>query len=158
MKYFYLLFAAAIFSCGNHENNQPEKVEYLSYGEEINATGAVSAEEAVMKFSGEDSLLIKLSGIIEEVCQKKGCWLTLALENGEEIMVRFRDYEFFVPKDAAGREMIAEGYLFREIQSVGEQRHYAEDAGESEEEIALITEPIETYFFEAHGVLIKNKE
>ena len=35
-------------------------------------------------------------------------------------------------------------------------KHYAEDAGKSEEEIALITEPIYELGFIADGVIIKN--
>jgi len=38
--------------------------------------------------------------------------------------------------------------------SIDEQRHYAEDAGKSAEEIASITVPKRTYSFEADGVLV----
>jgi hypothetical protein len=39
--------------------------------------------------------------------------------------------------------------------SVEELRHYAEDAGKSQEEIEAITEPKKTYSFVADGVLLK---
>ena len=39
--------------------------------------------------------------------------------------------------------------------SVADLKHYAEDAGKSEDEIAKITEPKIEYAFEANGVLIK---
>ena len=39
--------------------------------------------------------------------------------------------------------------------SVNELKHYAEDAGKSEEEIAEITEAEKTFAFEADGVLLK---
>ena len=38
--------------------------------------------------------------------------------------------------------------------SVDEQRHYAEDAGKTLEEITQIIEPKKTYSFEADGVLL----
>ena len=50
-------------------------------------------------------------------------------------------------------EEFDEGTFVNEV-SVDEQRHYAEDAGKSKEEIALITEPKKTYSFEADGVLL----
>jgi hypothetical protein len=90
-----------------------------------------------------------------EVCQAKGCWMTLKLENGEEAMVKFKDYGFFMPKDIAGKEVILNGKAFVNEVPVEEQRHYAEDAGKSKEEVAAITEPKKTYSFEADGVLIK---
>ncbi len=39
--------------------------------------------------------------------------------------------------------------------SVEDQRHYAEDAGKGEDEIAAITEVETTLSFEADGVLVK---
>ena len=61
-----------------------------------------------------------------------------------------------MPLDSENSEVIVEGRAFVTKVSVKEQRHYAEDAGKSEEEIAKITEPKFTYAFEADGVLMKN--
>ena len=82
--------------------------------------------------------------------------MTLNLENGEEAMVKFKDYGFFMPKDISGKEVILNGKAFVNEVPVDEQRHYAEDAGKSKEEIAAITQPKKTYSFEADGVLIKD--
>jgi hypothetical protein len=70
-------------------------------------------------------------------------------------MVKFKDYGFFMPKDIAGKEVIVNGKAFIEAMSVDEQRHYAEDGGESAEAIAAITEQKKTLRFEADGVLLK---
>jgi hypothetical protein len=101
-----------------------------------------------------DSINSKMVAKVNEVCQAKGCWMTLNLGDGDEVMVKFKDYGFFVPKDIAGKEVIINGKAFVNEVSVDEQRHYAEDAGKSKEEIALITEPKKTYSFEADGVLL----
>ena len=45
--------------------------------------------------------------------------------------------------------------LFVEEMSVADQKHYAKDAGASEEEIAKILKPKKTLGFEADGVLLK---
>ena len=81
--------------------------------------------------------------------------MKLNLDNGEQVMVKFKDYGFFMPKDIAGKEVIVNGKAYVKEVSVDEQRHYAEDGGESKEAIAAITEPKRTYSFEADGVLLK---
>jgi len=71
-------------------------------------------------------------------------------------MVRFKDYGFFVPKEGVeGKEAIMHGYAKMDTISVDMLRHYAEDAGDSEEEIMKITEPSYTLEFIADGVLIE---
>jgi hypothetical protein len=77
------------------------------------------------------------------------------LENGEQVMVKFKDYGFFMPKDIAGKEVVLNGKAYVNEVPVDEQRHYAEDAGQSAEEIAKITEPKKTFSFVADGVLLK---
>jgi len=125
------------------------------FGESMAASGALSLAQFTQQFSGQDSARVKLAATVEEVCQKKGCWMNLtAGEEEQEIMVRFKDYGFFVPKDIAGRKVVVEGVAKREMISVEDLRHYAADKGESEEAIQAITEPRETWTFTADGVLL----
>ena len=99
----------------------------------------------------------KVEGEIVEVCQKKGCWMTVKKDDGSTVRVTFKDYGFFVPKDAAGKWVVMEGIAFFDTLSVETLKHYAEDAGKPAEEIAKITEPEFKLSFEAEGVIIKNK-
>ena len=85
----------------------------------------------------------------------KGCWMKLKLGNGKESMVKFKDYGFFVPQELVGKEVVVNGLAYVEEMSVGDQRHYARDAGKSEEEVAAIIMVEKKYAFEADGVLIK---
>ena len=71
---------------------------------------------------------VKIKGEVTGVCQKKGCWMTMNQED-KELFIKFKDYAFFVPKDISGREAIIEGVAYREVVSVDELRHMAEDAG-----------------------------
>jgi hypothetical protein len=70
------------------------------------------------------------------------------------MMVRFKDYGFFVPKDCNGKTAIMNGVAYKEVVSVDMLRHYAEDAGKSKEEIMKITTPETRLSFEADGVMI----
>ena len=125
------------------------------FGESINQEGTMSYEEMLTKLSDSDSIPAKVVGQVSGVCQVKGCWMTIASEEGgEEMMVQFKDYGFFVPKDIAGRKVVMQGYAFREVTHVDELRHYDEDEGKSKEEIEAITEPKEELKFLASGVLL----
>ena len=98
---------------------------------------------------------VKFASNINEVCKSKGCWMKLDLGDEKESMVRFTDYGFFMPLDYDNKEVIVGGRAYVTKMSVKEQQHYAEDAGQSEEEIAKIKDPKYTYAFEADGVLMK---
>ena len=91
-------------------------------------------------------------------CQVKGCWMTADLGNGESMRIRFKDYGFFVPKDAGGKDFYAQGVASWDTTSVAELRHYAEDAGKSKEEIEKIKEPKVELVFLAEGVIIEEKK
>lgn len=127
----------------------------MYFGDTIKSEGAIAANELMGVLAGKDSVQVKLSGTIEDVCQKKGCWMNVSLGEGKSMRVRFKDYAFFVPKDAAGKTVFIEGYAYNDTTSVAELKHYAEDAGKTKAEIAKITEPEVNISFEANGVIIK---
>lgn len=135
-----------------------EEIAYASFGNKIDDDNVLTTQQMADKYesmSVGDTISTKMTAKVNEVCQAKGCWMTLNLENGEEAMVKFKDYGFFMPKDISGKEVILNGKAFVNEVPVDEQRHYAEDAGKSKEEVAAIVAPKKTYSFEADGVLIK---
>ena len=160
-----LAFAAVLVACkSGKEDQKTEKKEvveiaYNSFGEKITDEAYLSSTDAYAKYQtlkAGDTIDLKFASSINDVCSKKGCWMKLpAGENEETIMVRFKDYGFFMPLDSKGKEVIVEGRAFVKEVSVDELKHYAEDAGKSPEEIAKITEPKLEMAFEAKGVLMK---
>lgn len=133
------------------------KIDYASFGDKILADKAISKEEMIKKYKSlkpGDTLNVKFKSKINAVCQKKGCWMSMALPGGKESFVKFKDYAFFVPFNAAEQEAIVSGKAFISETSVAQLRHYAKDGGESDEAIAKITEPKVEYKFMADGVLI----
>ncbi|OFY87038.1 MAG: DUF4920 domain-containing protein [Bacteroidetes bacterium RIFCSPLOWO2_12_FULL_35_15] len=124
------------------------------FGDTITQDGAIAADQLAAQMQGKDSLKVKLTATIADVCQKKGCWMNLNLGNDQTMKVSFKDYAFFVPKDAAGKNTVIEGVAFTDTTSIADLKHYAEDAGKSKEEIEKITQPEINIGFEAHGVII----
>lgn len=172
-----ILIILAVFTlttgCNNEKTSTEENLEansiavetestnfkYDSYGESITSENALSNDEMMKKFQNlksGDTIAVKFNSKVIEVCQKKGCWMNLNMGE-EEVMVRFKDYAFFMPKDIAGSDIIVQGRAYIEEMSIADQRHYAEDAKKSETEIAAIIAPKQTWTFEASGVLIQEK-
>ena len=162
MKKIVLILIAVgfIYACKNEKKEDVSSVEvhaYASFGEKIDSEYALSATEISEMYKTlaiGDTLMTKVSARINEVCSKKGCWMKLDLGDDKEVMVRFKDYGFFMPLDAKG-DVIINGKAYVTEVSVDDLRHYAEDAGKSKEEINAIMASEKAFAFEAHGVLLK---
>ena len=169
----YLIFVSVFFlgmACSQKTNlaeNAAEKVEKVQkeesmsyFGDKISPDQAVSYEQMVAKLAGQDSMEIKVKGTVAEVCQAKGCWMNIVSNDTgvEPMMVRFKDYGFFVPKDISGKTVIIEGKAFKSVTSVEELQHYAKDGGASKEAIEAIKEPkVETKFLASGVILLDGK-
>lgn len=126
-------------------------------GAEFDASEALSVEEFNQKldaFSG-DSMRVTVTADISAACKKKGCWMKLDVNRPDEMMVRFRDYEFFVPLNSGGRKTTVHGVAYYDTISVSQLKHYAEDGGVEADSIAKITEPQVTLAFLADGVIVE---
>lgn len=137
---------------------EEEEATTGTFGAAITDEGAMNAETFLAEVDGKDSMHVKLAATINQCCRKKGCWMSVDLGNGSEMMVTFKDYGFFVPKNADGNMAIMEGMVRMETVSVDDLRHLAEDGGKTPDEIAAITEPETKLMFEADGVIIKDAE
>ena len=163
MKQIYpILLSIFIVGCQqNNAENTTAKEDAKSetntyYGTEINSSNISNYSDAKTIALSNGTTQTKLEGTIVQTCPKKGCWMSLATET-DTLFVKFRDYEFFVPTDGvSGKTAIIEGDLFLDTITVEMRKHYAEDAGKSEEEIAAITEPEYDINFMADGVIIKD--
>ena len=81
--------------------------------------------------------------------------MSLVLPGEKESFVRFKDYGFFVPKNADGSEAIVHGKAYLDVIRVAQLKHYAKDGGKPQSEIDAIKQPKITYAFQADGVLMK---
>lgn len=135
---------------------ETEHLENHYFGDTIDESDVVEVSQLLAMMEGKDSLRMKISGVVNESCQKKGCWMKMDMGNGEELRVRFKDYGFFVPTNLNGEQAIVDGVAYIDTLDVNFLKHLAEDAGKSEEEIAQITEPEISVNFTANGVIIKS--
>tara|TARA_R100001015_G_C4621546_1_gene178755 strand:- start:119 stop:658 length:540 start_codon:yes stop_codon:yes gene_type:complete len=131
------------------------EADSVHFGEMIDAVGAKTMADLSTGMEGKDSLNIKIAAVAKDVCKKKGCWMKVETASGDMMRVTFKDYGFFVPMDITGKEVVMEGTAYLDTTSVEDLRHYAQDGGATEEEIAAITEPEIATTFVATGVMIK---
>ncbi len=151
---FYLLISALIFTSCNNASKATKQVEGGNefFGEVFKPTKGMAPKALLAKMEGKESVDAIIEGEVTAVCKKKGCWMTVAVEDGEDIMVRFKDYGFFMPLDLTGKVLI-KGTAKEQITTVEELKHYAEDDGATAEEIAKITEPKREVHVTATGVM-----
>jgi hypothetical protein len=152
---------ALLTSCKDEQNAETKSKTETSkgapqyFGEKITELDAIPTDSLKNMMGTNTELACKLQGKIATVCQTKGCWMELKNNDGTAIRVTFKDYAFFMPKDAAGLTAIVDGVAKVEVTSVADLQEYAKDDGKSKEEIAAITEPLKELVFEAKGVILK---
>lgn len=136
LTFFIFCFALAITA-----GAQPPEGKALPgdhYGTKVDPAGAESISAMNARLTDRDTLTVKVTGRVKEVCKQKGCWITIAVNDSTEAFVKMKDYGFFVPEALSGKKVALEGKAFVKTTSVAELKHYAEDGGKSEKEIAAI--------------------
>lgn len=126
----------------------------VTYGKAITKDKAITLASLNQELKKDTVYTGKVTGEVTEVCTKKGCFMKLKQANGEDIMVRFKDYAYFMPQNIVGKKVVIEGVAKVSETSVERLRHYAADAGKSQKEIAKIRKPKKDVTIMADGVLV----
>lgn len=162
IRVLFSVFSIVLLLMSCQPNIHQQKLEitenYHVFGDNILVSNSIEVADVHRLFRNlvvGDTISTNITAMVTNVCKKKGCWMKLDLKEGREVMVRFKDYGFFVPEDIIGKEVILQGNAFVDQISVEDQQHFAMDAGKNEIEIAAITQPKNTYTFLASGVLTK---
>lgn len=147
---FLVLFSAFQWAQGQNTN-------MTNFGTSFEPKNVIEVSQLPAMLASQTEVNdLTLQGTIIKTCKKKGCWMTIQMGNNQELMVKFKDYGFFVPLDDDGKKTIIHGVAKMEVVSVEKLRHLAEDAGKSKEEIEKITQSETKYTFIADGVWIEN--
>lgn len=155
MKFKALILSLAISIITTDSFAQEAKtVNPTSFGEGVKPGKKFPVEKMEAAMGDKKTADLQITGEVVDVCKKKGCWMTLKMPDGEDVRVTFKDYAFFMPKDIVGKKVALDGIAKKQTISAETLRHYAEDAHQSAEEVAKITEPKKELAFEAKGVVI----
>jgi hypothetical protein len=123
------------------------------FGEKTSEEGSIKAKDLHAFMTGKEKVDVKVEGKVTEVCKAEGCWLRMETKSGN-MLIKMKDHKFLVPLVLNGKNIIAEGTATLKETSVEMLKHYAEDAGKTKEEIALITEPKKEIVLQAKGILV----
>lgn len=95
---------------------------------------------------------VQVSGQVDSVCQKKGCWLVV--KDGEaQARILMKDHSFTVPMDSKGKPVIVEGTIEARTFNEAQVKHLEKDAGK--DPAAVAGERTE-YVLTATAVELKN--
>lgn len=153
MKKGFLLLCSIVFAVVSYCQEPASAEKGITYGAGTTSSGAVSVND-LEKNMKENKFEGKVTGKVTDVCQEKGCWMKIEKANGETVMVKFKDYGCFMPKNIVGKEVVVDGEASKKEISVKQLQHYTKDAGKSEEEIKKIKQPKKELMFVAKGVLV----
>jgi len=125
LKCCVLLLAATTAFAGS-----PKK-----YGKEITLKEATKVSAILSRPQDFDGKKVLVEGVVVDVCQKRGCWITLSSDREfEEIRFKVEDGVIVFPVDAKGKTARAEGVVTVRTVSVEDQieqgQHHAEETGE----------------------------
>ncbi len=105
------------------------------FGAAFTVADSVELAQVVAAADAHTGKTIRVSAVIDNVCQKSGCWFVLKGENGSET-VRVKLRGFFLPKDSAGAKVVVEGLFTRIELSEAARKHLAEDAGKDSSKVS----------------------
>ncbi len=154
MKRFLMVFTAILLTSIAYAQEPVSAQKGVKYGAGTNGEGELVSPDLLPSRIQKEKYVGKITGKVVEVCQEKGCWMKLQKTDGEHLMVKFKDYKFFMPKDIVGKDVVLEGQAVVKQVPVEQLKHYAKDAGKSEEDIEKIKESKREIQFIAAGVMV----
>lgn len=118
------------------KNEQNAPVE-LKKGEKVTRGSAlagnvkkISVEKAFAEPAKVANTTFEVNGVIVRSCKKEGCWMEMAdKEGGKSVRVTFGDHAFYIPLNAAGMKVRAQGMFKTKVLPKEHVDHLINDDG-----------------------------
>ena len=131
---------------------------YQLYGSSVSEKSEVRIGELLKHPDEYVDQLVKVIGLVNDVCPVKGCWLEVVENQGNErIRFKVQDDVIIFPVEAVGQEIVAEGVLRRyEMSKEQATRWLAHLAEEKNEEFdaSTVKGPMDFYQIEGRGAKV----
>ena len=136
-----LLFAVLLSVCSscnskNSEQNLLNKSNPVGiYGNMSKTQKVYGVDKLIHNKNDYMSSIVKVEGIIEEVCPMRGCWLQVSGEDdkNKKIRIKVKDGDIVFPLSSKGRKVVAEGQFsvltLNEKQAKNWKKHLAAEKG-----------------------------
>ena len=128
------------------------------YGEPLSGSDTTKISVLIAEPDKYVGQTVRVEGLVTGVCEKRGCWMSIASDKEfEEVRIKVDDGVIVFPIEAKGKRAIAEGE-FTVIKMTMEQtlaykKHHAEEHN-LEFDPSTITEPLTYYQINATGAVI----
>ena len=143
-----LIFSLVVcFSCNSNDSEQ----KLLN---KSNPSGLYGNMSKTDKVHGVDELIhnkddyinsiVKVTGVIEEVCPMRGCWLQVGGEDNNNKKIRFKvkDGDIVFPLSSKGRKVVAEGQFsvlsLNKKQAKNWKKHLAAEKGKDLDTASIV--------------------
>jgi hypothetical protein len=136
-----LLAVLLLAGCNRQIEGEPDsQATYDTFGAATTPEGALPLQAVMAESDRYLGNPVKVEGMVTEVCQNAGCWLTMQVEDGPLLRIDVpRDsagvYVYTFPKDIAGRRAIVSGRLTEADNSAHE---HDSEASHSEQEAEVM--------------------
>ncbi len=126
------------FSCNSNDSEQKllNKLNPIGfYGNMSKIDKVYGVDELIHNKDDYINSIVKVSGVIEEVCPMRGCWLQVSGEddNNKKIRFKVKDGDIVFPLSSKGRKVVAEGQFsvltLNKKQAKNWKRHLAAEKG-----------------------------
>jgi hypothetical protein len=98
-----------------------------AFGAGITLADAVSVDDILANPTAYDGKVVRVEGMVTDVCPKRGCWFELASKTpGKKLRFKVQDGVMTFPMEAKGQTAIAQGTIVVKQLSLEETRANAE--------------------------------
>lgn len=131
-----------------------------TYGGGVHLKKSVPISEILANPADYEGKIVQVSGTVEAVCPRRGCWMDLAGDQaGETLRVKVADGEIVFPLSAKGNHAVVEGVV-EKIELTEEQHrawkeHEAQERGETFDP-ATIEGPLTSWRIHGLGARIES--
>ena len=138
----------------------PKAGKDKAYGEPLTGSDTTAITELLARPDRYVDHTVRVEGRVTDVCQKRGCWISLVPEGGsEELRIKVDDGVIVFPVQARGKHAIAEGVFTRITLNMEQTLRYREHQAEEQGEVfdpKTVTEPPTYYQVRAVGAVIQD--
>lgn len=154
---YILILSVTIISCNRREKihlHGSTNIKGTGYGDSIQDNSIRKLSTMLDLVQGGDREKVTIKGVVENIAEDNGNWLTIKLPNKEIMKVNFEDSNFSVPKNIKGKTVILKGMAKADVLNVVQQKDIAQQIGLSKEEIDSIKAPKRMISFDAKGMVV----
>jgi hypothetical protein len=129
------------------------------YGKGVSEATPVKLSELMAKPDDYVGKVVKVEGLITEVCPKRGCWINVAGDKEfQTIRIKVEDGVIVFPMTDKGKKVVAEG-TFRKMeltkeQAIAKAKHECEEKG-TKFDPASVTGPSTVYQIQGTGAVVE---